>query len=296
MFKLVPIFIVVFTITVLWLLGKLLSVIASKRDEVKKLITRGTALFHNCHVVGLNELGTAELKSLIEAKDIEHLAIFIALKKPSFIELDNYINGLKEQFLAIIKKPARAASVIEKITAASLIDISGTPEGYDFGRLTKAELRALLEYDNKKRRTINQEFITRFGELQFMENFALYKELASYIPVTVLVDKDDSKRKRLDVLVKTGIALQGRKIPLQDRLGVLKLTQLREMGKELNLKQEFKRRAEATEALADIPGSAILLAMLVNIDDIFMIKPEPINTDVVDQEWTVINSYAKLLC
>jgi hypothetical protein len=296
MFKLVPLFIVVITLLTLWLIGKLLTAIANRPADLKAIAVRGTAITPNCHVVGLNESGVDELKSLIAVKDIEHLAIFIALKKPSFIELDKYIESLREKFLAIIKKPARAASEIEKITAASLIDTSQTPKGYDFSQITRADLRALLEYDSKRRRSINQDFINRFGEFQFMENFNTYKEICSFVPVTILVGENDLRRKRIDVLVKTGLALQGRKIPLQDRLGVLKLNQLREMGKELKLKTEFKRRSDATEALAEVPGSAILLAMLVNIDDIFMIKTEAIDIDAVDLEWTVINSYAKLLC
>lgn len=296
MFKIVPLLIVLVSLTVLWVLGKLFSRANRQSEEVLTTKLRGTNVYPHMHVVGLNEHGIQELKSLIEAKDIENLSIFIALKKPTFVELDNYIDTLRARFMTILNKPLKAATDIEKITATSTIDISNTPKGYDFSQISKSELRTLIEHDQKTRRVINHEFISRFGEARFMETFNVYKQLSSEIPVTLLVAENEPNRRQLDIMVKTGLALQGRKIPLQDRLSVLKYTDLRNMAKELKLDKDFKRRADATAALAEIPGSAILLAMQVNIDDIFMIKPEPIDIEAVDNEWVVINSYAKLIC
>ena len=285
-----------FAFALLWGFGRYLKASEPKVAVQREIKTRGTKIYPHMHIVGLNDHGIAELKVLIESKDLSHLPIFIALKKPSFIELDAYLDAQRDEFNKILDKPLAKATEIERITAASVIDISKAPDGYDFGLLTKAEHRALLEYDSKKRRFINHEFITRFGETRFMENFNVFRELSVNAPETILVPEDDPKRKHLEGLVKTGVILRGRKIPLRDRLSVLKYTQLRNMAKELKLEKEFKRRGDATKALADVPGSAIQLAMLVNIDDIFMIKPEPVDIEAVENEWTIISSYAKLAC
>ena len=296
MFKIAPLLIVIATYTLLWTLGKLLSRASRHSEEQRTSKVRGTQVFPHMHVVGLNENGVEELKSLIESKDIDSLSTFIALKKPGFVELDNYIDTLRQRFMLILNKPVQAATDIERITAVSTIDTANTPNGYDFSQISKSELRTLIEHDPKSRRVINHEFMNRFGDARFMETFSVYKQLSSEFPVTLLLAEDEQNRRELEVMVKTGIAMQGRKIPLQDRLSVLKYTQLRNMAKELKLDKDFKRRSDATAALAEIPGAAILLAMQVNIDDIFMIKPEPIDIEAVENEWAVISSYAKLIC
>lgn len=291
-----PLIIVCVSLALLWVLGLLLSRASVNANHVRTSKIRGTEVSPGLHAVGLSDESIKEFNDLVSAKDVDKLSAFLALKKPSLIELDDYIDTLRRRFQQILEKPVKLATEIEKIAATSQLELGNPPSHYDFTQLNKTELRELMEYDPKKRRLINHEFISKFGDEDFMENFRVYCELVKDMPVTVLVGKDDNYRKQMEVFVTTGVALQGRKIPLQDRLSVLKFSQLREMAKELKLEQDFKRRADATQTLAEIPGSAILLAMLVNIDDIFMLKPEVIDVDAVKSEWSVISTYARLLC
>ena len=291
-----PLIIVFASMALLWVVGRLLSRVETKTETVRASKVRGTEFAPGLHVAGLSDESINEMNALINAKDIGNLSVFLALKKPSLIELDEYIETLRQQFLEILKKPLGQASEIERIAATSQLNLAPPPPHFDFTQLNKTELRELVEYDAKKRRLINHEFISKFGDNNFMENFTVYAELVKDIPVTLLIEEGDKYRKQIDVFVTTGVALRGRKIPLQDRLSVLKFSQLRDMAKELKLEQEFKRRADATQILAEIPGSAILLAMLVNIDDIFMIKPQAVDIDAINSEWSVVSTYAKLLC
>lgn len=291
-----PLIIVFVTLSALWALGKLLSLTNTKTQTTRTRQARGTEFAPGLHVVGLSEDSIREMNALIDAKEVEKLSVFLALKKPSLIELDEYIDSLRHQFHQQLKKSVKHATEIEKISAVSQLNLSREPSAFSVAKLNKTELRELLEYDSQRRRMINHEFISRFGEVNFIENFNIYVELVKGVPVTLLVGKDDKYRKHMEVFANTGVALQGRKIPLQDRLSVLKLNQLQEMAKELKLEQIFKDHTEATKNLAEIPGSAILLAMLVNIDDIFMLKPQAIDVETIQREWAMICAYAKLLC
>lgn len=297
MYDYTPIIIVSITFALLWVIGLYLTQ-KQKNDAGPSVAEkiRGTMVTPGLSVIGLNENNITELRTLLNTGDEKNLSVFIALKKPTFVELENYINSLRMQFTQLLNKPIQQATEIEKITAANHVELINPPRGYDFESLNKTELRLLLEHDTKKRRNINQEFITKFGDTDFIRNFETYAEISGETPVTLLVARGEKYREQLEIFVQTGIALQGRKIPLQDRLSVLKFSQLREMGQELKLTTEFKRRSEATQALAEIPGAAILLAMQINVDDTFMIKPESVDIKAVQNEWSVISTCAKLLC
>ena len=67
------------------------------------------------------------------------------------------------------------------------------------------------------------------------------------------------------------------------------------MGKDLKLAQKFTRKADATEALSQMPGSAVLLSMQYVIDDLFMLNPLDVDPHAIKQEWAWLTAYAKLL-
>jgi hypothetical protein len=99
----------------------------------------------------------------------------------------------------------------------------------------------------------------------------------------------------LEALAKSGIARKGRHIPLEARLTVLKMSQLRQMAKDLNLDKKFSRKQDAAKILADVPGAAVLLSMQYVVDDLFILNP--INEDIeqIKSEWAFLRAYAKLL-
>jgi hypothetical protein len=76
---------------------------------------------------------------------------------------------------------------------------------------------------------------------------------------------------------------------------VLKMSQLRQMCKDLNHDTKYSRKQDATEALAQIPGAAVLLSMSYVVDDLFALTP--IKNEIYDikREWNYLSAYAKLL-
>jgi hypothetical protein len=47
--------------------------------------------------------------------------------------------------------------------------------------------------------------------------------------------------------------------------------------------------------LAKTPGSAILLAMIYSIDDLYYLDPKTVDIDAIESELNVWSSYAKLI-
>ena len=161
--------------------------------------------------------------------------------------------------------------------------------------INTADLRYMLEKNLKSNNLIDKEFMERFGGIDFYENFQVYTQLCDQQNITIHAKSDHQYRKQLEALVASGIALQGRKIPLKERLEVLSFSQLKEMAKELKVNKEFADKAEVADALALMPGSAVHLSMIYEPDDIFYIKSEPADAKSIEEEWHLLNAYAKLL-
>ena len=292
-----PLALVLITIIILWVIGKLLA-----RAQIKIEATsarsqiRGVKLGNQLHVSGLSDSNLQTLKSIILSRDIKMLSYFIAYYKPTFIKLEECISTLRTRFNAFLAKPLDNASEIEKIAAANRVLLADQPKRYNFSALNRAELRNLYEFDEKKQRQINYEFIAKFGgDHNFMDLFNLYVKLRSNANQVQYIPKTNELRNTVENLVNSGIAIQGRKIPLNERLSVLSISQLNEIAGELKITESYISKDEATDAIAKIPGSAILLAMIYNIDDLFLVRDEDIDEKAVDKEWSVYLTYAKLI-
>jgi hypothetical protein len=290
-----PLLLVIATITLLWLLGHFLTKEqASVATPVTKK-TSGVEVSERLHAVGLSENQVNELKAIVSDGDQTTLSKFLAFYKPGLLEIDQYIASLRERYHDNLAKPAGEASEIERIAASNKLLLTDQPEPYDFKQLSKAEIRTLLEIHPKTNGILTREFFDQFGEEQFWENFETYGALYRDHPVTVFVPKKDELRPLLESLAQKGVVQQGRKIHLRDRLGVLELSQLNQMAQELKLERQFITRDEATQTLAEIPGSAILLAMVYTIDDLFLIRPDAVDVKAVRRALSVYESYAKLI-
>lgn len=290
-----PLLLVLSVLAILWIVGAQLNKshpLPAHRPQPK---AHGKEITPYLHVTGLQDFQCDELKAIVSHCDELALKKFIAYYRPGIVELDHYIDILHKRFLDNLAKPPANASDIEKIAAANRVLLSDQPDPYDFIILSKPEVRLLVEYGQQKGRVVDEEFVQRFGDANFVENFAAYKQLLRSRERTLYIPKKDSQRPLLDQLASRGVVLKGRKIELQDRLRILPLSQLNDMARELKLRKTFQSHEHAVQSLAKAPGSAILLAMIYSIDDLFYLRPKAVDMDAVERELNIWEAYAKLI-
>ncbi len=279
-----PLLIVASTLLILLLIQQLLAQVGKRAESTRLALKttqpQGIPLINGLSVMGLDERGINSLRALIKDTDSVALTTFLAFNRPTVQELDNYLQHLFEQF----------RNATDAITAASL---PTPPAGMRIDALSTTERNLLLNRDPRQPRHIDRALMARFGGHAFLPHFALYSSRES--GVTLHVPPFDTDRTLFETLAKSGIASRGRQIPLQQRLSVLKMQELRQMGKDLKLAQKFTRKADATEALSQMPGSAVLLSMQYVIDDLFILNPLDVDPHAIKQEWAWLTAYAKLL-
>ncbi len=237
---------------------------------------RGRKLTEELSVTGLNEQNINSLKILIDKQDTVAINTFLAFNRPGFVEIDACLVQLRRQ---------KENEAPPSSTQALLIKL--------LEPLTKTERKLLIGFNPKSTRLISQDLISRFGDHEFDLYFGHYTAYPQ--SVTLHIPPLDPNRKILEYLAKSRIARKGRHIPLNARLTVLKMSQLRQMAKDLNLDKKFTRKQTATEALATVPGAAVLLSMQYVIDDLFMLMPIKEDIILVKHEWSYLQAYAKML-
>jgi hypothetical protein len=293
----IPLTIVVITIIILWFLGRFLNkfqetVVHPMMNAAKP---QGIEIAPDLHVTGIDTEAVREISNCLAEANEQKLTIALIRYRPNVLELDEYLSELRERYAISLGKPPTMATESERILAANEVDISDAPDSIEPNTLSKRELRALLEQDARERRLLNYELIEKFGGEHFLDYLRIYNELYQHESPTLHITGKHQHRGCMQALTRTGAVVQGRKIPLKERLDVLKFSKLRDIATELKIHTQFKRKSEATEALAKIPGSAVHLAMEYDMDDIFLLKVEPVDTEVVEQEWQVVSAYAALL-
>lgn len=291
-----PLLLIAASIVGFWLIGKILT--RSYRRFQRQQVSRvsGTKVIEHFHISGIDSVKIEKLVELIRAKDETQIASFIAKERPKLEEIEDYLKRLREQFHNSFPVGFEFASDIDKAQAISKMHLVDQPKLFKFDTLSQQELRCLVEYDSGGKRHLNHDFFEKFGEENFMENFRVFTQLSGELPTTMHIEKDHKFRTQLEALAKSSMVLRGRKIHLRDRLNVLDFKQLKDMAKELKIEGEYESRQHAADQLAEIPGSAVLLAMIYPVDDIFLIKSDPYDTHAVENEWSVMSNYSKLLC
>lgn len=227
-------------------------------------------------VTGLDERGINSLKALIGKKDIDAITTFLAFNHPGFVEIDDYL--LQQRRQKENESPPQAAQALSERLLKPL---------------TNTERKLVTEFNPKSTRLISRDLMSRFGGHEFSLYFGHYA--ARPQSVTLHIPPFDPDRKILEDLAKAGTARKGRHIPLSARLTVLKMSQLRQMAKDLNLDKKFTRKQTAAEVLADVPGAAVLLSMQYVIDDLFMLLPIKEDVVLIKHEWSYLEAYAKML-
>ncbi|MCF6337950.1 MAG: hypothetical protein L3J84_08360 [Gammaproteobacteria bacterium] len=249
---------------------------AITQPDQKSPHQHGRKLTEGLSVTGLDERGIDSLKALINKKETDAISTFLAFNRPVFMEIDTCLaqqRQQKENETPPSSTQARLTKLLEP--------------------LTKTERKLLIEFNPKSTRLISRDLMSRFGGHEFGIYFGHYA--ARPQSVTLHIPPLDPDRKILEDLAKSRIARKGRHIPLNARLTVLKMSQLRQMAKDLNLDKKFTRKQVAAETLATVPGAAVLLSMQYVIDDLFMLMPIKEDVVLVKHEWSYLQAYAKML-
>lgn len=291
-----PLLIVAGTILTLLGIQRLLETLAQAQKAAENppaAPSRGKPLWKDVSVAGLDERGVEILRNHIRDGNLDMVCAFIAFNRPSIDVLDQYLASAREQFQHTLGQPLASAEEAQLRAAAASFQFPLPPQGMRLDDLDEKERELLLCFDPKKERLITRELMARFGGHAFPSFFKLYRQYAH--EETLHIPPFNEDRKEFETLADSGIAAKGRQIPLPQRLLVLKMSELRQMAKDLNITQKFTRKADAADTLAKVPGAAVLLSMQYVIDDLFMLKPLDLDPMAVDAEWSFITAYAKLL-
>lgn len=254
---------------------------------------RGIMIFPGLSVIGLDERGTGHLKSLINKGDSAALASFLASHRPGILELDEYLEQVRAAFNRALSDVTNKTSIKNIRNSLKIFKPLKPPANIHFELLSPSEYEECLTFNPKSKRLITRDLLAQFGGHKFSQYFEYYCTHAK--SVTMSVPPLDPNRPMMEALAETGVASKGRHIPLETRLTVLKMNQLRQMCKDLNHDNKFTRKQDATKALAQMPGSAVLLSMSYIVDDLFILNPIKNETYDIKREWNYLSAYAKLL-
>ena len=296
-----PLLIIMATIMALVTIQRALTRIDDPTKEVEqkevkpptKPKPRGIPFLSGLSVIGLNERGADHLKSLIQRGDVAVLSAYLASHRPGILELDDFLKELRISFFDSLPDVANKSDPYVIHKAIKTFTLPTPPTGISFKQLDIQEYEASITFDPNSQRLVTRDIMTQFGGHSFDKCFEYYRthEKSAAMHISSL----NPDREIIEILTDSGIADKGRHIPLPIRLTVLKMNQLRQMCKDLNHDTKFTRKQDATEALAKMPGSAVLLSMQYVVDDLFVLNPIDNEASDIKREWSYLSAYAKLL-
>lgn len=274
----------------LWSIGKLLSFrsvggayqLATERKEYSTNLLRGL------HVTGLSHPLLNEFNVLADKKDTLKLAMYLAIYQPSIQEVDEFVQNADELTNNSKLDAAKGGGIWELAHFES--------NSNRFRILDQDDLQSICHHQKKIHKLINKEFIRKFGNLLFMENFIMYSHLCRNSTSVFNIPHDNKLRRMFDTFVATGLATHGRFIPIVNRLEFLDLSEMQNLSDELDLGTTFESREEAVSKLADISKVSVRLARKVPIDNMYFLKKEHWDIKSIEEEWSAYNACAKLLC
>ncbi len=262
------IFVVIASFIFLSFIGKRVSTyqqLLEKHVEMQATFFPIDKLSQGLHIDGLTATQRQNLNKLIKKKDKFRLAMFFATHQPTVQEIES----------------------ISKNTQSR-------PELFNF--LDGNDIYLIQEHSKMNQKLIDEKFISKFGNLLFMENFIMYSHLCRTNPAVFHIPENNKLRYMFETFVKTGLANQGVSITLEDRLHILSLKELQAIANEISINKVFSTVHEAAATLATSPQTVVRLANKYASNDLFLLKQENWDVTAVKKEWSAYNAYAKLLC
>jgi len=248
------------------------------------------------HVVDLNQSDINRLRELIDKKDLNSLAQFIASKRITIVEISEYLSILNTQFTNLLDVPYAQTTEAQKITAINKMQLPKHRLRDALLELEETELRALIEFDKTERKIIDANLISQFGGSLFMEYFIIYSHLSLEESAIFHIPPDNKLRLLFKTLVTTDIAQQGADIKLKDRLKLFHLAQLNQIAVNIKLNKLFQTKEEAISALSHKSKAENYFSKHYELADVFKLTPTTFDQKTVEREWLVYNTYAKILC
>ncbi len=158
------------------------------------------------------------------------------------------------------------------------------PQGHVFEGAARLALAESIAYE-RNTPPLTRELMDRFGgKGGFIFNLRMWGATTRNGPCCGYVPPDDYYRWRFDVLAKTGVAIRGADVPVEERLRGLPLKELREAAAELGV-GKVRARAQAAQLLASRTGVEAWLAARYKIEDFFLLRPEEWSYMELERVW-----------
>ena len=302
-----PYIILLSSIILLWIFGKLLSwidistvqsiefepVVDPVPVEETEKKRPATYFQQGFHILGLTASTLEELRVLINKNDSLELALFFARYQPSIKEIDEAIDSIHEQLDLMWD---RMVSTEVKSSKLAGYLRSKNHKSKNLNCLNENDFRILIEHDQKDEKIINKDLIAKFGDFLFMENLIMYDHLCQSDKPIFHIPPSNELRHMFDIFVVNGVATTGTTIPLRERLNVLPLEELQKLVEKIKRNKTFNTTDDAiTFLMKNQEDTVFNLEILYPSDEIFHLNKETLDIKAIEEEWTTYNVYAKLL-
>jgi len=251
-----------------------------------------TYLQQGFHIIGLNPTNLEELRVLINKNDKLELAVFFARYQPSIKEIDEAIDSIRTQLSDMWDQMVTLEVKSEKLAGYLR---SKNHKSKNLNCLNESDFRHLIEYEQTAQKIIDKDFIAKFGDFLFMENYIMYEHLCQTETAVFYIPPKNDLRHMFDVFVSSGVASNGLSIPLQDRLQILNLDELQAFAAERNIDISIDSFKDITAALLKNEDTEYEFEIKYHRKDIFRLHKEIWNSKAIEKEWDTYNVYAKLL-
>jgi len=251
-----------------------------------------TYLQQGFHITGLSSNHLEELRVLINKNDTLELAVFFARYQPSIKEIDEAIESIQSQLSEMWDQLVSTEVKSDKLAGYLR---SKNHKSKNLNCLNESDFRSLIEHEQKTDKIIDKNFINRFGDYLFMENFIMYEHLSQSGAAVFHIPPGNDLRHMFDIFVASGVASNGLSITLQERLKILNLNELQSFAAELNIELSIDSFKEITVALLKHEDTEYQFEIKYHRTDIFRLNKEEWNSKAIEEEWDTYNVYAKLL-
>jgi len=233
-------------------------------------------------------LPAEEIKALSDRKDELRLALLCAVYQPTIDQLSVLTQQLRQS--PNTQNKGKTANH-QPPRSKDNFPVRLTTESFN-----QQDLQFIREHEEKTHKLINKDFIEKFGDTLFMENFIMYEHLCRIGSKVFHIPPKNELRKLFEMFAKTGIALRGKAIPIGERLRILNQAELESIADDLTLNRTFNTVDQAISILAKLPQTPVHLGRWYHSENLFLLQQEKWDITAIEKEWSVYNTYAKLLC
>lgn len=187
-------------------------------------------------------------------------------------EIDEYVNKFKPQYRSKIEELIQNTPEWNSLGDKDKQDLLSSFKKIAIESLDVrpyCDLEALFDCEPIDA-TIDDALIDKYG----FDNIKFYFRYANNINKVRIIPSDSYERPGFEKLVDLGLARRGTDIPFPEILNALKLKELNELVKDLDVKP-FTRKDKSIEFLLTLPDIHQRLSKVVAFRELFQLKPLP---------------------